>query len=139
MKYLIIFMAIFSFGFDVFFDDYYQKTLFPDKKAILLETKKPIKIDYSPKIYTSKGIVLLNYEQADEFVRNNLYFNGNIKDIKVAILDINEIREKIINKLNKYYKNCVLKKVIFKDNSSKKIFFEPTTITIKSNIVLDCH
>jgi len=107
MKYLIIFIisCSFLFGFDVFFDDYYQKTIFPDKKAILLETKKPIQINYSPKIYTKKGIVLLNYDSADQFVRNDLYFNGNIKDIKIGILNIDKIRNKIISRLNKYYKN----------------------------------
>jgi hypothetical protein len=140
MKYLIIFIisCSFLFGFDVFFDDYYQKTIFPDKKAILLETKKPIQINYSPKIYTKKGIVLLNYDSADQFVRNDLYFNGNIKDIKIGILNIDKIRNKIISRLNKYYKNCKLKKIEFKDDLKKNIFFTPTTIIIHSQVTLDC-
>ena len=140
MKYLITFIISYSFlfGFDVFFDDYYQKTIFPDKKAILLETKKPIQINYSPKIYTKKGIVLLNYDSADQFVRNDLYFNGNIKDIKIGILNIDKIRNKIISRLNKYYKNCKLKKIEFKDDLKKNIFFTPTTIIIHSQVTLDC-
>ena len=140
MKYLMIFIIGFSFlfGFDVFFDDYYQKTIFPDKKAILLETKKPIQINYSPKIYTKKGIVLLNYDDADQFVRNDLYFNGNIKDVKVGLFDIDSIREKIIERLNKHYKKCTLKKIKFKDNLSQKVFFTPTTVVIHTKITLEC-
>jgi len=140
MKYLITFIisCSFLFGFDVFFDDYYQKTIFPDKKAILLETKKPIKVDYSPKIYTKNGIILLNYDNADQFVRNDLYFDGNIKDVKVGILNLDKIRSEIINRLNHHYKNCRLKKIIFKDHTKKRVFFNPTTIVIHTQIVLDC-
>jgi len=139
MKYLIIFLVTFSFGFEVFFDDYYQKTIFPDKKAILLETKKPLQIDYSPKIYTKKGIVLLDYDQADQFVRNDLYFDGNIKDIKVGILNLDEVRNNIIKRLNHYYKNCRLKKLEFKDKIEKKVFFKPTTILIDTKVILECN
>jgi len=141
MKYLIIFImsCSFLFGFDVFFDDYYQKTIFPDKKAILLETKKPIQIDYSPKIYTKKGIILLNYDNADEFVRNDLYFNGTIKDVNIGILNIDKIRNEIIQRLNKHYKKCTLKKIKFKDNTENKVFFAPTTIVIHTKVTLDCH
>jgi len=139
MKFLILFITTFLFGFKVEFNNIQKIHLFPDKKAILLETTKPIKIDYSPKIYTSKGIILLNYKKADEFVRNNLYFNGSIKNINIAIFNINENRNLIIQKLNKYYKKCNIDKIIFKDNFYEKVYFTPKILKINSKIILECY
>ena len=138
MKYLIIFIATFSFGFDMFFKNTYQINLFPNRKAILLETNKTIPINYSPKFYTKKGIVLLDYDNADEFVRNDLYFNGKIKNVKVAIFDEDKTREKIVQTLKKYYKNCKLKKIEFIDKTQQKVFFQPTNLIVQTKVSLDC-
>jgi len=139
MKYLILFIASFLLAFEVEFTKEYKTTIFPKTKAILLETKQPIQINYSPKIYTQKGIILLNYANADQFVRNDLYFNGKIKDIKIATINIDKIRNKMILDINRYYKNCKLKKIIFKDSIIKNIYFKPTNIEIKANVILNCH
>jgi len=138
MRYLyLIFLTTFLLGFEVTFTEKDKISIFLDKKAILLKTKTPIKIDYSPKIYTEKGILLLNYDNADEFVRNSLYFNGQIKDIKIGILDIDKIRNRIIKKIEKKYQKCNIKKIIFL-NSYKKVYFKPTFLDIKSKVILDC-
>ena len=139
MKYLILFFTTLLFSFEVQFNDTQNVEIFPNQKAILLQTQKPININYSPKIFTEKGIVLLNYDNADDFVRNDLYFNGKIKDINIAILNIDKVRNKIIQKLNKYYNNCTLKKITFDNYSYKKIYFSPKILKITSKIVLECR
>jgi len=138
MKYLIIFLASFLLAFDVEFNDTFTKFITPNQKAILLT--KPISINYTPKIYTQKGVVLLNYDKADEFIRNDFYIpNGvDIKDIKIAIFDINSFRYEIIKKLKNKYKTCKIKKIIFL-NSPKKLYFNPTTIKIDTKISLNCN
>jgi len=137
MKYLIIFIASFLLAFDVELNDSFTKFVFPNKQAILIT--KPIKIDYSPKIYTSKGVILLNYDKADEFIRNNFYLpkGVDVKDIKIVIFDIDDFRYKIIQKLKNKYKTCNIKKIIFL-NSPKKLYFQATKIDIKTKIILNC-
>jgi len=139
MKYLIIFITSFLFAFEVEFVDTQTINIIPNQKAILLKTKKPLTIDYTPLIHTKKGIVLLNYQKADEFVRNDLYFNGEIKDINIAILEIDKIRDKTIQKLNKYYKNCKLKKIIFLENQYKTIYFKAINLKITLKVILNCY
>jgi len=138
MKYLILFFFSSLFCFEVEFYDVQNIDIFPLKKVILLKTNKPIFLNYNHIIRTKKGVLLLNYEKADEFVRNDLYFNGEIQDIKIGILDIDKIRNQIIIRLNKYYKNCEIKKIIFLGNY-KKIYFKPTFLKIKSKVILDCN
>jgi len=138
MRYLILFITSFLFAFEVEFIQTKQINIFPDKDAILLVTKKPIQIDYEPKFYTKKGIVLLDYDKADQFVRNDLYFDGEVKNVKISTLDIDRIRNEMILKLNKYYKNCKLKKILFDDSTIQKIYFKPTNLSLKANIILEC-
>ena len=138
MKYLILFFTTLLFSFEVQFNDTQNVEIFPNQKAILLQTQKPINIKYSPKIYTKKGIVLLNYEKADQFVRNELYFNGDIKNINIALINIDKIRNTIIEKLNKSYKRCKLKTIIFAKNTNKTIYFSPKLLKINSKIILKC-
>jgi len=139
MKYLLIFIIpLFLFAFEVEYTKFYQTTIFPNQKAILLETNKPIQIDYKSKIYTKQGIVLINYNDADEFVRNDLYFNGKIKDVKVAFLNLDNIRFNLIREIKMTYKTCKIKKIIFKNEIFKKVFFKPTNLIIEAKIILNC-
>jgi hypothetical protein len=120
------------------FNDTFTKFLTPKQKAILID--KQIDINYPNKIYTKNGVVLLDYEDADKFIRNDFYIpNGvNVKDIKIAIFDIDEFRYKIIQKLSAKYQKCNIKKIIFSSNT-KKIYLKPTTIHINSKIILECN
>ena len=140
MKKLILFLTSFLFAFEVEFNNNYQTTIFPNQKAILITSNK-LNIDYSPKIYTKKGIVLLNYDDADEFVRNDLYLpNGvNVKDVKIAIFDVDKIRYKILQNLSNKYQKCEIKKVIFLNNNFKKVYFKTTFIDLKYKVILDCQ
>ena len=137
MRYLIIFIASFLLAFDVEFNDTFTKFVTPNQKAILLT--KPIKINYNPKIYTQKGVVLLNYDKADEFIRNDFYLpNGvDVKDIKVAIFDVDRFRYKIIQQIKKKYRSCQIKQIIFL-NSPKNLYFKATKIEINTKVILDC-
>jgi len=137
MKYLIIFLASFLLAFEVEFNDTFSKFITPNQKAILII--KPIKIEYSPKIYTKKGVVLLNYDKADEFIRNDFYLpkDVEIKDIKIAIFDINSFRYKIIQQIKDKYKSCNIKKIVFL-NSPKSLYFQATKIEIKTKVILNC-
>ena len=139
MKKLILFLASFLFAFEVEFNNNYQTTIFPNQKAILITSNK-LNIDYSPKIYTKKGIVLLNYDDADEFVRNDLYLpNGvNVKDVKIAIFDVDKIRYKILQNLSTKYQKCEIKKVIFLNDNFKKVYFKSAFIDLKYKVILDC-
>ena len=139
MKFLIIFLTTLLFAFEAEFQNTEDIALFPDTKAILLKTTKPIKIDYSPKIYTSQGIVLLDYDKADEFVRNSLYFKGKIEDVEISVFDIDSIRNKIISKLNRHYQNCKLKQINFDENNYKQVYFTPELLKIKSKVILECR
>ena len=138
MKYLFIFIASFLLAFEVEFNDSFTKFITPNQKAILLT--KPIKINYNPKIYTQKGVVLLNYDKADEFIRNDFYLpNGvDVKDVKIAIFDIDRFRYKIIQNLEKKYSKCKIKKIIF-TNTFPKVYFKPTKIKLNSKVKLECN
>jgi len=137
MKFLIVFITSFLFGFDVEFNDSFFKFITPNQKAILLT--KPIQIEYNPKIYTPKGVVLLNYEKADNFIRNDFYLpNGvKLKEINIAIFDIDKFRNQTIKTLKQKYKNCNIKKIIFLNNLNK-IYFKQTKIELKIKTILDC-
>jgi len=140
MKYLMISLMISSlFGFKVEFENHYKTTIFPNIKAIFINSNK-VQINYKPKIILDNGIVLLNYPKADDYVRNSLYLpnNVNAENVNVAIFNIDKARNKILHKLNKYYKNCTLDKIIFQNNNYKSVYFKPTTIQINSKVILDC-
>jgi len=137
-KVIILFFLISSFAFKVEFINKYQTLITPNQKAILITKIFPI--NYNPKIITQKGIILLNYENADNFVRNTLYLpkNANIKDVNIAIFDIDKIRYQLITNLQKKYNKCNITKIIFLQNNYKKVYFKPTLITLKYKINLDC-
>ena len=138
-KLIIFFFIVFSFAFKVEFNNQYQTYIIPDKQAILITKVFPI--NYNNKIVTKKGIVLLNYQTADDFVRNSLYLpqGANAKDINIAIFDIDKVRFKIIQMLQKKYKTCQIKKIEFLDDIFQKVYFKPTTINLKYKTILECN
>jgi len=137
-KLIIFFFVVFSFGFKVEFENSYQTFLTPNQKAILITKVFPI--NYSNKIITNKGMVLLDYDNADDFVRNSLYLpkDANVKDVNIAIFDEDMARYKIIQNLQNKYKTCQIKKIEFLPSNYNEIYFKPTTVTIKYKTVLDC-
>jgi hypothetical protein len=134
---IFIFIPFLLFAFEVEFNDTFTKFIIPQKKAILLN--KPIAINYSPKIYIQNGVILLDYEKADEFIRNDFYMPNGVdaKDIKVAIFDIDKFRYEIIKKLLLKYKKCNIKKIYF--SNAKKIYLKPTNVKINSKVILECN
>jgi hypothetical protein len=137
-KLIILFFITFSFAFKVEFNNEYQTFITPNEKAILITKVFPI--DYTNKIITKKGIILLDYQNADEFVRNSLYppKNAKIKDVDIAVFDVDEARFKIIQMLKNKYKTCEIEKIEFLDNNIQKVYFKPTTINIKYKTTLEC-
>jgi len=137
-KLIILFFVVFSFAFKVDFNNQYQIFLTPNQKAILITKVFPI--NYSNKVITNKGMVLLDYDNADDFVRNSLYLpkDANAKDVEIASFDIDKARYKIIKNLQNKYKTCQIKKIEFLPSDYKKVYFKPTNIIIKYKTTLDC-
>jgi hypothetical protein len=137
-KLIIFFFALSLFAFKVEFNNNYQTFIIPNKKAILITKVFPI--NYKKKIITKKGIILLDYQNADEFVRNSLYLpkDADVKDVDIAILDIDKIRYKIIKMLQKKYYKCKIKKIEFLDNNYNKAYFKPIILNIRYKVILSC-
>jgi hypothetical protein len=137
-KLIIFFFALSLFAFKVEFNNEYHTFATPNEQAILITKVFPI--NYSNKIITKKGMVLLDYDSADEFVRNSLYLpkNANIKDVNIAIFDVDKARFKIIQMLKKKYKTCQIKKIEFLNETLQKVYFKPSTIKLKYKTILDC-
>jgi hypothetical protein len=137
-KLIIFFFTLSSFAFKVEFNNEYQTFITPNKQAILITKIFPI--NYSNKIITKKGMVLLDYDSADEFIRNSLYLpkNTNIKDVNIAIFDVDKVRFEIIQMLKNKYKTCQIKKIEFLNDTLQKVYFKPTTINLKYKTILDC-
>jgi len=137
-KFIVFFFIIFSFAFKVEFNNEYQTFITPNQKAILITKVFPI--NYTPKIITQKGMILLNYENADDFVRNSLYLpkDANAKNVNIAIFDIDKVRFEIIQNLIKKYKTCQIQKIEFLDNNYKKVYFKPALINLKYKTILEC-
>jgi len=137
-KVILLFFVVFSFAFKVEFNNKYETFLTPTKKAILITKVFPI--NYKDKIITNKGVILLDYENADDFVRNSLYLpkKAEVKDVNIAIFDVDKIRFKIIKILKNKYKTCQIQKIEFLDDNSQKVYFKPTSLKIKYRTILNC-
>ena len=46
------------------FNDIFTKFIIPNQTAIFIN--KPLNIDYNPKFYTQNGVLLLDYEKAED-------------------------------------------------------------------------
>jgi hypothetical protein len=137
-KLIIFFFVLYLFAFKVEFNNEYHTFITPNEQAILITKVFPI--NYKKKIITKKGIVLLDYQNADEFVRNSLYLpkDAHIKDVKIAVFDIDKTRYKVITMLKKTYYNCKIKKIEFLDNTYKGLYFKPVLLNIRYKVILSC-
>ncbi len=126
------------FSFQVQFQEQYQKILSLSTHAFSLESNKTI-TDIPFKYFKVKNRYILIGDGIDEWIRNTAYLpqDTKIKEIKVNLLNVDKLRINIINKLNKNYKNCSLKKIDFL-NSPKKIYLKPTIIKINTKVTLEC-
>ena len=137
---LISIFIISLFSFEVKFEDSYQKNINPSLNAFLLETSNTIKNIPFKYFRVDSGYVVIGDDNVDEWLRNTatLPIDTYIKPIKVAIVDMDKIRVRIINKLNKNYEKCSLSKIEFL-NSPKELYLKAKTINIKTKVTLECE
>ena len=138
MKYLL-FLITFLSAYEVEFNDTFTKFIVPNQTAIFIN--KPLNIDYNPKFYTQNGVLLLDYDKADEFIRNDFYTPKGVKieDKKVGIFDIDSFRIEIMKKLKLKYKKCDIKKIVFNNPPFQKIYFKQTFIKLNTKTILECR
>ena len=140
-RFLLLSFVLFSFLFSykVEFVEKFSKFIIPNQKVILLT--KQIPIEYSPKIYSEKGTILLDYEKADQFIRNSFYLpkGVEVKELKVGVLDKDRFRLEIIDKIKRKYRGCRVEKLIFLNDDIETIYFKPKNVTIKTKVELNCQ
>ena len=141
MKKLLLLFPIFVFAFEVEFLKIYKEYVIPKKDAILIETHVN-NLSFPFKFFKiKKGYILVgDMQQINNYLDNDFYApsDAKFKNIKIAIVDMDKIQYKIIQKIKKTYKNCNIKKLIFLTPDEEKIIIKPTTITEKYKIILDC-
>jgi hypothetical protein len=140
---IIAFLLFFTFlnAFEVEFTKIYKEYVVPKKEAVLIETKAddlsfPFKF-----IKTHNGYILLgDIDEINMWLENNFYApeDAKFKTVKIAIVDMDKIQYKVINKIKKIYKKCNIKKVIFLTPDEEKIIFKPQYIQTKYKIILNC-
>ena len=141
---LLIFLILFClplFAFNVEFTKIYKEYIVPKQEAILIKTHAQ-NLTFPFKYYKIKdGYILIgDMQEINNYLNNEFYApdDAKFKNIKIAILDMDKIQYKIIQKIKKSYKNCKIKKVIFLTPDEEKIIFKPKTIETKYKIILDC-
>ena len=141
---LIIFAILFClplFAFEVEFTKIYKKYIIPKKEAILIQTHTQ-NLTFPFKFYKIKnGYILTGDIQAiNNYLDNEFYApdDAKFKNIKIAVIDMDKIQYKLIQKIKKTYKKCEIKKVIFISPDEEKIIFKPQMIETKYKIILDC-
>ena len=141
MKKLLFLLPIILFAFEVEFTKIYKEYIIPNKKAVLIKTHEN-NLTFPFKFYKIKnGYILIgDLQQINEYLDNEFYAPDDAKfeNIKIAVVDIDKIQYKIIQKINKTYKKCEIKKVIFLSPDEEKIIFKPQTVTVRYKIILDC-
>ena len=141
MKKIIIFLPILIFAFKVEFTKIYKEYIVPNKDAILIETKKN-DLTFPFKFFKTKnGYILIgDIDNINNWLENEFYApdDAKFKTIKIAIVDMDKIQYKVIQKVKKIYKSCKLEKLIFLTPDEEKIFTRPTTVIEKFKIILEC-
>jgi hypothetical protein len=140
---LILLISIFSISllsFEVKFEDKYQKTVSISTNAFSLQSDEVIENIPFKYFKIDNKYIVIGDNEVDEWIRNSasLPLDTYIKEIKVGLLDINKLRVKIINRLNKNYEKCNLSKINFLD-SPKEVYLKPETIEIKTKVILECR
>jgi len=141
LKKIFLLLPILLFAFEVEFTKIYKEYIVPNKEAILIETKKN-DLTFPFKFYKTKdGYILIgDIDNINNWLENEFYApdDAKFKTIKIAIVDMDKIQYKIIQKVKKIYKSCKLKKLIFLTPDEEKIFTRPTTVIEKFKIILEC-
>ena len=141
MKKLLFLLPIILFAFEVEFTKIYNEYIIPNKEAVLIKTHEN-NLTFPFKFYKIKNCYILfgDLQQINEYLDNEFYAPDDAKfeNIKIAVVDMDKIQNKIINKIKKIYKKCEIKKVIFLSPDEEKIIFKPQTVTVRYKIILDC-
>ncbi|EDM23617.1 hypothetical protein [Caminibacter mediatlanticus] len=140
-KIFIIFIFIKLFAFEVEFTKVYKKYVIPNKDAIEIITKDKNLTFPFKYIKIKNGYILIgDIDEINMWLNDNFYApdDAKFKNIKLAIIDMDKIQYKIIQKIKKTYKTCNIKKLIFLTPDEDKIIFKPTYIKTKYKIILEC-
>ena len=142
MKKLLFFIPIILLAFNVEFTKIYKEYIVPNTDAILIQTKAN-NLTFPFKFYKVKnGYILIgDIRDINYYLENEFYApqDAKFKEIKIAIIDMDKIQYKIIQKIKKVYKKCSIKKVIFLTPDEEKIILKPTIIKDKYKIILKCQ
>jgi len=141
MKKLFLILPIFLFAFNVKFIKIYKKYIIPNKEAILIQTKNP-NLSFPFKfIRVKNGYILYgNIQAINNWLNNDFYApsDANFKNIKIAIINTDEIQYKIIQNIQKKYKQCSIKNIVFLSPDEEKIITKAQFIQLKYKIILNC-
>lgn len=141
MKKLLLLIPIFIFAFEVEFTKIYKEFIIPKTPAILIQTKAPLTFPFKYFKVKNGYILVGDIDEINNYLDNDFYApdDAKFKDIKVAIIDTDKIQYKIIQKIQKTYKNCKIKSLIFLSPDEEKIITKPTEIEEKYKVILECQ
>jgi len=141
MKKILFLLPLLLFAFKVEFTKIYKEYVIPKQDAIFIQTKAnnltfPFHFIKIPNGYILYG----DMQEINNYLDNNFYApnDAKFKNIKIAIVDMDKIQQKVINKIKKTYKNCEIKNIIFLNPDEEKIIFKPTFIKEKYKVILEC-
>ncbi len=140
-RFILIFLFIPLFAFEVEFTKIYKKYVIPKTNAIEIITKAHNLTFPFKYIKTQIGYILFgDMDKINMWLNDNFYApdDAKFKNIKIAIIDMDKIQYTIIQKIKKTYKKCTIKKVIFLTPDIEKIILKPTYIESKYKIILEC-
>jgi hypothetical protein len=137
--FLIFFLTIELFSFEAIFEDVYKKEVFLNKNAFSLQTSETIENIPFKYFKTENGYIVLGEDEVDEWIRNSaiLPLDTYIQETKVGIVNKDKIRNNIIKKVNKHYKNCKLSTIEFL-TYPKELYLKPSNLEFKTKIILEC-
>jgi len=140
--YILYFTFLFLplFAFEVEFTKVYKKYIIPNTPAVLIKTKENLSFPFKYFRVKNGYILVGDMREINNYLENDFYApsDAEFKNIKIALVDMDKIQYKIINKLKKTYKNCEIKKLIFLSPDEEKLILKPTTISLKYKIIEDC-
>ncbi len=140
MKKLFLILPIFLFAFNVEFTKIYKKYIIPNKDAILIKTKADLTFPFEF-IRVQDGYILYgNIQTINNWLNNNFYApnDAKFKNLKITVVDTDTIQYKIIQNIQKKYKRCSIKNIIFLSPDEKIIITKPEFLKLKYKIILNC-
>ena len=140
MKKLFLILPIFLFAFNVEFTKIYKKYIIPNKDAILIKTKADLTFPFEF-IRVQDGYILYgNIQTINNWLNNNFYApnDAKFKNLKITVVDTDKIQYKIIQNIQKKYKRCSIKNIIFLSPDEKIIITKPEFLKLKYKIILNC-